>query len=158
MKARDTMEDDVFHNIKETSLTIRETFNNTIILLTMIKSDYYYIVGFSRPQHIIEIAFDFYNDLHSTITEDLIIDFSSDEEFVVLKSILKNITANEVFEGIELLREGIFRCDGNDVIYEYKIKKDRVIPVSFKVMHQNITKVIKEIISFEKECFENYLS
>lgn len=63
------MHNDYYYNTKTTSFPDRETFNNTILLLTMIKSKYYYIVGFSRPNNVIEIAFDFESDLHGLITE-----------------------------------------------------------------------------------------
>ncbi len=152
------MECNDFYRITATPFSTRETFNNTIILLTMIKSDCYYITGFSRPDHIIEIAFDFQSDLHSSITEHITIDFDSDNEYIVVNSVLKNVSANEVYKETVLIREGTFSYNGNDVIYEYKIKKDRVLPLNFKVMHQNIITVKNEIMSFEKECFENYLS
>ena len=32
----------------ETTVSKRESFNNTILLLTMIKSEYYYIIGFGQ--------------------------------------------------------------------------------------------------------------
>ena len=40
-------------------VSVRETFNNTILLLTMVKSEYYYIISFSRSKGQIEIGFDY---------------------------------------------------------------------------------------------------
>ena len=56
-------------------LTVRESFNNTILLLSMVKSEYYYIIGFSRSEGIIEIGFDFESKLHGKNTEIIILDF-----------------------------------------------------------------------------------
>lgn len=44
-------------------LAVRESFNNTILLLTMVKSEYYYIIGFSRAEGKIEIGIDFESEL-----------------------------------------------------------------------------------------------
>ena len=49
------MDSKILHNIKDTPFSERETFNNAILLLSMVKSEYYYIVGFSRPNNIIRI-------------------------------------------------------------------------------------------------------
>ena len=54
------MNNEVYYNTKTIPLAERETFNNTIILLTLVKSQYYYIVGVSRPSNIIEIALALY--------------------------------------------------------------------------------------------------
>lgn len=45
----------------------RESFNNTILLLTMVKSEYYYIIGFSRVKGQIEIGFDYKSSIHNII-------------------------------------------------------------------------------------------
>lgn len=152
------MKCDEFYSINTTPLVTRETFNNTIILLTMIRRDCYYITGFSRPDHIIKIAFDFQSDLHKSITEELIVDFLSNKDYIVIKSILKNISAKELYPGIELIRQGTFSCNNNEVIYEYKIEKDKVLPIGFDAMHKSIVRAKREIVVFEEECFRKYLS
>lgn len=80
------------------SISIRESFNNTILLLTMVKSEYYYIIGFSRTEGKIEIGFDFESDLHGKITEIAILDFYSADNSIELSCNLTNIDGENVKE------------------------------------------------------------
>ena len=72
-------------------LAVRESFNNTILLLTMVKSEYYYIIGFSRAEGKIEIGIDFESELHGKITENIILDFYGFEDFIELSCNLTSI-------------------------------------------------------------------
>lgn len=142
------MNNELYYDVRDISLSQRETFNNTILLLTMIKSRHYYIVGFSRPEGIIEIAFDFAGELHGNITETITLDLGSDSENLILESRLKNIDKNRkadisVFEG----RDGITLQNG-DIVYRKSFKKDKLIPKSVEQMNIIILQVKNEIIDF----------
>lgn len=152
------MNNEVYYNTKTIPLAERETFNNTIILLTLVKSQYYYIVGFSRPSNIIEIAFDYESDLHSVITESITVDFGSDDEWVLMRAVLKNISAKDIVLTNDIISEGVFDCDGDNVVYDFKVKKDKLIPMSIEKMNGYILKAKSEIIAFLESCFENHLA
>lgn len=152
------MNNEVYYNTKTIPLAERETFNNTIILLTLVKSQYYYIVGFSRPSNIIEIAFDYESDLHSVITESITVDFGSDDEWVLMRAVLKNISAKDIVLTNDIIGEGVFDCDGDNVVYDFKVKKDKLIPMSIEKMNGYILKAKSEIIAFLESCFENHLA
>ncbi len=152
------MNNEVYYNTKTIPLAERETFNNTIILLTLVKSQYYYIVGFSRPSNIIEIAFDYESDLHSVISESITVDFGSDDEWVLMRAVLNNISANDLVLTNDIVSEGVFACDGDRVVYDFKVKKDKLIPMSIEKMNGYILKAKSEIIAFLENCYERHLA
>ena len=146
-----------YYDIKNIPLSERETFNNTIILLTMVKSKTYYIVGFSRPDSIIQIAFDFESELHSRLCEYVTIDFSTESEYILFRADLKNITTRESVPE-HPSSDGTFRFDGDSVKYEFRVKKNKLIPESTVNMDKHITKVKNEIIAFTECCYTEYLT
>ena len=152
------MNKDVYYNIKTISPAERETFNNTIILLTLVKSQYYYIVGFSRPENLIEIAFDYESEFHSSITEFVTVDFGSDDEWVRINSVLSNISVNDSIFVHDVDFEGKFSRDRDKVIYDLGIKKDKLIPTSIEKMNGYILKAKSEIMAFLEKCYENHLA
>ena len=152
------MNNEVYYNTKTIPLAERETFNNTIILLTLVKSQYYYIVGFSRPSNIIEIAFDYESDLHSVISESITVDFGSDDEWVLMRAVLKNISAKDLVLTSDITIEGVFACDRDNVVYDFKVKKDKLIPMSIEKMNGYILKAKSEIIAFLESCYEKHLA
>lgn len=152
------MNNEVYYNTKTIPLAERETFNNTIILLTLVKSQYYYIVGFSRPSNMIEIAFDYESDLHSVISESITVDFGSDDEWVLMRAVLKNISAKDLVSTNDFVSEGVFACDSDNVIYDFKVKKDKLIPMSIEIMNGYILKAKSEIIAFLESCYEKHLA
>lgn len=152
------MNNEVYYNTKTIPLAERETFNNTIILLTLVKSQYYYIVGFSRPSNIIEIAFDYESDLHSVISESITVDFGAGDEWVLMRSVLKNISARDLVLTSGITTEGIFACDGDNVVYDFKVMKDKLIPMSIEKMNEYILKAKSEIITFLESCYEKHLA
>ena len=153
------MHNDYYYNTKTTSFPDRETFNNTILLLTMIKSKYYYIVGFSRPNNVIEIAFDFESDLHGLITETMTLNFNESEEYLVLRCKFANISD-------DIRGRKDFSCEGNgDIVsdqeglkYEYLLPKDRILPMSVEKMNAFIIEAKAEIIRFLEKQYSDYLS
>ncbi len=148
------MNDDIYYNTRTIPLAERETFSNAIILLTMVKSKYYYIVGFSRPDCKIEIAFDFESELHSAITESLIIDFASDKDFVLFHAALCNIDnfTDKELTGKNSFSQGEFSVVDSRVEYELKIKKDRIVPTGIEQLNEYILCAKNDIITF----IENY--
>ena len=152
------MECDMFHDIKKTPLPTRESFNNTILLLTLVKSEHYYIVGFSRPASTIEIAFDFDSNLHSSITESMTVDFESDHENIVIKCTLANIESScSPTPDISALY-GSFISKGNNIVYQYKFKKDKVLPASIKNINQHLMIAKSEIIRYLENHYMLHLS
>ena len=146
-----------YYDVKNVPLAERETFNNTIILLTMVKSKAYYIVGFSRPDSVIQIAFDFESELHSRLCEYVTIDFSAESEYILLRADLKNVTPREAVSEPPA-SDGMFRFDGDTVRYELRIKKNKLIPESTVNMDRYIIKVKNEIIAFTERCYTEYLT
>ena len=147
-----------YHNICSVSFAQRESFNNTIILLTFVKNKYYYITGFSRLRHCIEIGFDFESDLHGSLSEFLTVDFSSDEEHIVIDSQLQNICFDDPDDICTGEYRGVFSCADGRVGYRYKIKKDDILPISSENMNRHILAAKGEIIKFLEENYRRILS
>jgi len=153
------MSSELYHNTKKTSFPDRETFNNTILLLTMVKSQYYYIVGFSRPKNMIEIAFDFESDLHRAITESITLHFAESDEYLVLRCEFKNLSERMGLEkGVIFKGKGEVTNCGGKVKYEYPVAKDKHIPVSVEKMNALILDAKMEIINFLEKQYSDYLS
>lgn len=151
------MNSKILHNIKDTPFNERETFNNAILLLSMVKSEYYYIVGFSRPDNKIEIGFDFEDKAYGQISETVIMDFSSNSTRIMMTSQLTNI----VFEGkntIPFVQKDCFKINDGYIVYEKSFKKDDVIPVSMDKLNLMILSVKKELEEFMKQSFAYILT
>lgn len=134
------------------SLAVRESFNNTILLLTMVKSEYYYIIGFSRVKGIIEIGFDFQNELHGKITETAIIDFHGDDNYIGLSCRLRNIYRGNIKEMMNSKTNKAFSVESGSVVFRAKMPSDSLIPTSIKKMNEYILQAKSEILIF----LENY--
>lgn len=140
--------------ILDKPLSIRESFNNTILLLTMVKSEYYYIIGFSRVKGIIEIGFDFESKLHGRITETAILDFYGDDNYVKLSCSLRNIDG----ENIETIMKGkinkAFSVESGSVVFRAKMPSDSLIPTSIKMMNEYILQAKSEIFVFLEDYYK----
>lgn len=149
------MNNEEFYEI-DIPLSVRESFNNTILLLTMIKSEYYYIIGFSRTKGKIEIGFDYKSDIHNSITESIIVDFYSDDENVVLTSEIKNINPDDFKNSYSLVKNFYFE---NDVL-KYKLisQRDRLFPVSIEKVNEIIMKAKSEIFDFLEKYYRDCIS
>lgn len=130
----------------ETTVSKRESFNNTILLLTMIKSEYYYIIGFSRPRGQIEIGFDYTSDIHGAITESVIVDFYSDEDNVVLSGEIKNINIEDFWESVPSNKS--FYLEDSVLKYRMLAPRDQLIPISIEKMNTIVLKAKSEIFDF----------
>lgn len=139
-------------------LAVRESFNNTILLLTMVKSEYYYIIGFSRVKGIIEIGFDFESELHGRITETAILDFYGDDNYVELSCCLRNIDR----ENIETIMNGrinkAFSVESGSVVFRAKMPSDSLIPTSIKMMNEYILQAKSEIFTFLESYYKKCIS
>lgn len=135
-------------------LAVRESFNNTILLLTMVKSEYYYIIGFSRVKGIIEIGFDFESELHGKITETAILDFYGDDNYVEFICSLRNIDG----ENIETIMKGkinkAFSVKSGSVVFRAKMPSDSLIPTSIKMMNEYILQAKSEIFVFLEDYYK----
>lgn len=153
------MNSEPFYDVKKTPFVDRESFNSAILLLSMVKSSYYYIVGFSRPDNVIEIAFDFSSELHKQITETVRIEFSKSAEYILLRSELKSITLDIYKEDIAnaMVKKGSVISSNDVVIYELQIPKHSVIPSSVTQLNSFVLLAKSEICDFVEKCFEYHL-
>lgn len=133
----------------------RESFNNTILLLTMVKSEYYYIIGFSRVKGQIEIGFDYKSSIHNTITESVIVDFYSDDENIVLSGELKNINLVDFTDSSQLAEN--FYFENNALKYRQFSQRDELIPVSIEKMNGIIMRAKSEIFDFLEKYYKTYI-
>lgn len=146
------MDSKVLHNLKETPFAERETFNNAILLLSMVKSEFYYIVGFSRPDNVIEIGFDFEDEIYGTFSETFTLDFSSNSNGIRASAQLNNI----VFEdGVDIPKLNVdnFSIDDGCVFYERFFEKDDIIPVGMEKLNAIVLTIKRDIEKFEKQGF-----
>lgn len=147
------MEKSVFYNTKNIPVKERESFNNTILLLTLIKSQYYYIIGFSRPEHIIKIGFDYESKIYGNIFEVLEIDFCSSDKYVIMRSNLQNASVGQKYNGEKIYKKG------DETIYEYHLPKDKVLPIGVYEMNEYIMEAKRDIGEFlfmrEEDGYDN---
>lgn len=142
-----------FYQVKE-SFCNKETFSNAILLLSMVKSEYYYIIGFSRQRGIIEIGFDFESEIHGVITESILLDIYSSDEYVYISSQLANIDLS-----MEYVSENKnFKIENNEICYYSKVLKDELIPLSITVLNNYILSAKREIIDFLEHYYKFILS
>lgn len=146
----------MFYNTEHASFSERESFNNTILLLSMIKREHYYIVGFSRAEGVIEIAFDFTGELHGQITEAVRISFLSDRDNVILNCSLKNVGGIPPQSCESFSKCGTFSSQGDVVTYTCAVKKDSIIPLSVEEIHRHILRVKNDVIVFLENYYNNY--
>ena len=139
----------------ETTVSKRESFNNTILLLTMIKSEYYYIVGFSRPRGQIEIGFDYTSDIHGAITESVIVDFYSDENNVVLSGEIKNINIEDFLESMPSTKH--FYLEDGVLKYKMLAPRDQLIPISIEKMNTIVLKAKSDIFDYLEGYYRSYI-
>ena len=139
---------DKFYNTTSTALNIRESFNNTILLMIMVKSEYYYIIGFSRPNNTITIGFDYDSPLHKTITEFITIDFNQSNKEVIFTCKLDNIDrmCNKLQEVIK--SHSGFEYVQDSVLYKETVEIDKLIPISIETMDEYIVAIKNKICSF----------
>lgn len=137
------------------SASKRESFNNTILLLTMVKSEYYYIIGFSRLRGQIEIGFDYKSTIHNAITESVIVDFYSDDKNIVLSGELKNINLDDFTDSEQLADNFYFE----DNVFKYRLisQRDELIPSSIEKMNSIIMKAKSEIFDFLENYYKTYI-
>lgn len=146
------MNSKVLHNLKEVSFAERESFNNAILLLSMVKSEFYYIVGFSRPGNIIEIGFDFEDEMCGKLSETVTLDFSGNSDGIKVASQLKNLIFEKDTDISELDFEGFSVKDGC-VYYEKFFERDDVVPVSMEKLNEIILAIKSDIEKYEKRVF-----
>lgn len=139
-----------FYYLGSTALNIRESFNNTIILMTMVKSDYY-IIGFSRPKNQIVVGFDHVSPIECVVTEAVTLSFEQSGEFVI-RCELKNADAEN--EAVLLLcrdRHGFSITASENkksVVYSNTIMTDSLIPLSMDMIDEYILTAKKMVCDF----------
>ena len=151
------MDRDVLHNMKDTPFNERETFNNAILLLSMVKSEYYYIVGFSRPDNKIEVCFDIEDKVYGQISESIIMDFSGDPKGIKVSARLTNI----ILDGenkILFPHKSHYNMDDGCVHYNRTFEKDSLIPESMEKLNEIILAAKKDVAEFINDGISEYLS
>jgi len=146
------MKNSSFYDLTSVSFSDRETFSNTILLLSMVKSEAYYIIGFSRLDKKIEIGFDFTSSLNSIITETFTMDLN-DPTHICFKAVLKNLNTKQCRQITDDFNGDFYVC-GDDIIYESCIERDEIIPISIEKVDNTIKNVKQEIIDFIEDCFK----
>lgn len=149
------MNNEEFYKI-DIPLSVRESFNNTILLLTMVKSEYYYIIGFSRKKGQIEIGFDYESDLHRKITETVVVDFYCKDNSVLLSGKINNIDSSDI--NTLKLHSDCFSVEDNSLVYTFVIPKDKIIPTSISTMNKYILKAKEEIFAFLESYYTECVS
>lgn len=140
------LNEDVFYDTKSVPLSDRESFNNTILLLTMVKSRYYYIIGFSRPEETITIGFDFGSKTEGIVTKELIVDFGKSESDIILSCQVydvSNLETNE--EATAAVKSNQFYLDNGKLCYIRRISKDKIFPSSVRSMNRCLLLARQEI-------------
>lgn len=141
--------EEVFYDTSLVPLSDRESFNNTILLLTLVKSKYYYIIGFSRPDERITIGFDFMSKTEGTHTKELTVDFGSSKDDIIMfcDVVQKTEISNEKLSIIATQYEHLLT--NNDMVrYERRIKKDSILPSSVNAMNRYLLSARHEIEIF----------
>ena len=141
------MDSKILHNMKDTPFNERESFNNAILLLSMVKSEYYYIVSFSRPKNQIEIGFDFSDEVYGSFSETVTMDFSGNSTGVVMFTQLSNI----FFEGKSVIpfnHNDNFKIVNGIIYYKRLFEKDDVIPISMEKLNTIILTIKEDILKF----------
>lgn len=143
-----------FYDLCNIPFVSRESFNNTILLLTLVKSNSYYITRFNRLKSIIEIAFDMESELHSSVTESVTIDFESSCDNVLFNCELKNVLADKNAAFLtEKTNKKEWSIKNEKVVYELLVEKDDVFPLGVNDMNEIILKVKKNIYDFLEDYY-----
>lgn len=151
------MNSKVLHDMRGRPYQERETFNNAILLLSMVKSEYYYIIGFSRPDNMIEIGFDFEDKLHDPCTEVLTMEFSSVTDKIKVHGQLSNV----VFDGetaVPFDWNPAFSVKDGYVYYDACFDMDEIVPVSMEKLNVMILSVKKDLEGFMDASIDYLLS
>lgn len=144
-------------DLKKIPYTDRESFNNMILLLTMIKYEYYYIIGFSRKHGTINIGFDYQSKYHDCISEYICVDFNSNKENVIVKCEIQNFNYNKISLNSNDYN-GNFVIANNSATYFNTIKKDDTFPLSINTLNKKILLFKSEIISFLEKQYKFILN
>lgn len=142
--------------MKDIPFNDRESFNNAILLLSMVKSEYYYIVGFSRPKNQIEIGFDFDDKTYGRLSETVTMDFSGNLNSIVLSTKL----CNTFFEGKSIIpfnHKDNFEIDNGFIYFKKLYEKDAVIPISMDKLNTIILSIKADIWEFYLQSFSYIL-
>lgn len=130
----------------------RESFNNAIVLLSMVKGELYYICGFSRQNGTILVAFDYESSVHKTITEYFSISFY-DDKTIEFKSDLSNVDIKNY--GAKTINH--FSVEDDSLIYKRTINKELPFPIGFNELHSEILKTKNQIVDYLEEYYKNIL-
>lgn len=140
------MDEDVFYDTKSVPLSDRESFNNTILLLTMVKSQYYYIIGFSRPEETITIGFDFESKTEGVYTIEIVVDFKKSESDIIISGRITEVMTLSPDKLLIVFERCAHLYNNNGILcYERRIAKDLVFPSSVKSMNDHMLEIRKEM-------------
>ena len=135
------------YDMSSMSVTQREAFNNTIMLLSMVKSENYYIIGFSRPKQQIEIGYDLPSNNGLTVTQSLVVDFSDWDCGLTVSGTVAGLPAADFQENGPANTSAI-SCDGKNVFYQRTYPTDSLLPHSVSKMDRVLQASKNEILHF----------
>ena len=149
------MANPAFYDLSKQSVAQRESFNNTILLLSMVKSDNYYIIGFSRPKQQIEIGFDLDRYWHEPITQTLLLDFSKPENGISVEGIVAALPI-EYCSGENISASSAFRAHNGEIIYSRHYPMDALLPHTVSKLDRVLQASKAEILNFLTESYTAY--
>ena len=146
-----------FHDTSSQSVAQRESFSNTIVLLSMVKSEHYYIIGFSRPQQTIEVAFDCQDVTTEVISQSLILDYSDWKSGLKVTAELKALP--EKFCNLQALSSSkSFILQDGIVRYNRTYPNDAVLPYTVSRLNRILLATKDEILDFLNICYSSATS
>lgn len=144
------MNDSVFYDLSSTSVAQRETFSNTVVLLSLIKNDQYYITCFSRPKQQIEVAFDLDNLFGDRSAQPMLLDFSDWKNGVTVSAKLVTLPPSACKTEC-LAGDPAFSCTADAVHYLRTYPTDELLPHSVAKMDRVLRASKNEILHFLNE-------
>lgn len=149
------MANPAFYDLSDQSFAQRESFNNTILLLSMVKSENYYIIGFSRPKQQIEIGFDLDRYWHEPITQTLLLDFSKPENGISVEGIVAALPIKNC-SGENLSASSTFQAHNGAIIYSRHYPVDALLPHTVSKLDRVLQESKAEILNFLSENYAAY--
>lgn len=129
----------------------RESFNNAILLTTMVKSTCYYIIGFSREEGVVTIAFDFSSATHAELTKEVNISFYGSK--IKFEAELQN-----TLESLNIPRDNYFLVKNGKIAYSREIDFDGNFPIGYNQLHNEIMQTKNQIIMYLEKLYKIVLS
>lgn len=141
------MANPAFYDLSGVSVAQRESFNNTILLLSMVKSENYYIIGFSRPRQQIEVGFDLDEGYNEPLTQKLLLDFAAPQEGLSVSGVLAALPS-AYCKRETITASTAFAAEGGQIVYHRHYPMDLLLPHTVSKMNRVLLATKAEISDF----------